>query len=82
MGPCEDALQELYHYLDGALTVERRTIIRAHLEDCSPCLDVFDFEAELREVIAMRCREEVPEALRARVLELIKALATEPHEQT
>lgn len=78
MGPCEDALRELYQYLDGALTTERRTIISAHIEACSPCLDVFDFEAELRQVIAMRCREEVPETLRIRVLEIIQTLATEP----
>jgi mycothiol system anti-sigma-R factor len=69
---CEDAIRELYGYLDGALTVERRTVISAHIDACSQCLEVFDFEAELRQVIAMRCREEVPEALRRRILDVIE----------
>ncbi len=69
---CDDAIRELYRFLDGALTIERRTVITAHIEECSHCLEVFDFEAELRQVIAMRCREEVPEALRRRILEVIE----------
>ena len=69
---CEDSLRELYGFLDGALTVERRTVIKVHLEECSHCLEVFDFEVELRQVIAMRCREEVPESLRIRILKVIE----------
>ena len=69
---CDDALRELYHYLDGALTIERRTVISAHIDACAHCLHVFDFEAELRQVVAMRCREDVPESLRIRILEVIE----------
>ena len=65
--PCEEALQELYVYLDGELTDEKRTVIRGHLDDCNPCFEAFDFEAELRIVISARCRDEVPEALRDRI---------------
>ena len=75
---CEDAIRELYSFLDGALTIERRTIISAHIEQCSHCLEVFDFEAELRQVIATRCREDVPETLRIRILEVIERTALEP----
>lgn len=77
---CEDSLRELYGYLDGALTVERRTVIRVHLEECSHCVEVFDFEVELREVIAMRCREEVPESLRIRILQVIEQTVLEVDE--
>ena len=70
--PCDDALRELYAYLDGALTIERRTLISTHIDECSHCLDAFDFEAELRQVVAMRCREEVPETLRIRILQVIE----------
>ena len=65
--PCEEALQELYVYLDGELTEEKRTVIRGHLDDCNPCFEAFDFEAELRIVISARCRDEVPESLRDRI---------------
>ncbi len=77
---CEDSLRELYGYLDGALTVERRTVIKVHLEECSHCVEVFDFEVELRQVIAMRCREEVPESLRIRILEVIEQTVLEVDE--
>lgn len=64
---CEETIERLYIYLDGELTEERRVAIQAHLDDCSPCLDAYDFEAELRRIIAMRCRDHVPESLLARV---------------
>jgi mycothiol system anti-sigma-R factor len=64
---CQQALDTLYHYLDGELTVERRTAIRQHLERCGPCLDAFDFEAELKMVVATKCRDQVPDHLRRRV---------------
>lgn len=64
---CEETIERLYYYLDGELTEERRTVIQHHLDDCSPCLDAFDFEMELRRVVAEKCRERVPESLMAKV---------------
>ncbi|MEA2901759.1 MAG: hypothetical protein QOH36_1646 [Actinomycetota bacterium] len=71
---CYEAVEQLYFYLDGELTYERRVVIAMHLADCPPCGDAFDFEAELRVVIAQRCRERVPEGLRARVYEALRRL--------
>lgn len=68
---CQEALESLYHYLDGELDEERRRVIHQHLERCSPCLEAFDFEAELKVVIAHRCRETVPDGLRKRVAEAL-----------
>lgn len=70
---CNEALQRLYGFLDGELDDTLRAEIKSHLDDCSPCLGAFDFEAELRVLIATRCREQVPEALRSRVAELLSA---------
>ncbi len=64
---CRDALERLYVYLDGELTENRRSAIRNHLAACSPCLEAFDFEAELKIVVARHCRDRVPDGLRARV---------------
>jgi len=64
---CNETIERLYHYLDGELTDERRSEIKRHLDDCPPCLGAFDFEAELRVVIADRCRDRVPESLRRRI---------------
>ncbi len=71
---CTEAAELLYHYIDGELTEERRVLISSHLDDCPPCLDAFDFEAELRIVVSQRCQERVPEELRQRVAEAIRRL--------
>jgi mycothiol system anti-sigma-R factor len=71
---CNEALAELYVFLDGELTDERRSLIAHHLDDCNPCLEVFDFEAELRMVIQQKCRDEVPGELRIRVQETLRAV--------
>jgi len=72
---CASSLHELYSFLDGELTAERRSHIQAHLDGCLPCYEAFDFEAELRTVVSARCREQVPEALRERVAEALRKLA-------
>src|SRR5262245_14876724 len=74
---CEEALVALYTFLDGELTEAKRIEIRHHLDDCSPCLEVYDFEAELRMVIRQRCQDQVPEALRQRVADRLAALEGE-----
>lgn len=71
--PCQEAIATLYSYLDGELTPDRRDQIRHHLDDCSPCFEAFGFEAELKHLIALKCRDEVPEALRRRIADLLRA---------
>ena len=71
---CAESLKELYSFLDGELTTERRTHIQVHLDDCLQCYEAFDFEAELRIVISARCKEEVPEDLRSRVADALRQL--------
>jgi len=74
---CREALDRLYAFLDGELTEERRQEIQDHLSTCLPCLEAFDFEAELKMLIATRCRDEVPAQLRVRVaLALSEAAVT------
>jgi mycothiol system anti-sigma-R factor len=68
---CREALHRIYHFLDGELTPERRAEIDSHLDSCSPCLQMFGFEAELRRVVANKCRDSVPSGLRARIADSI-----------
>lgn len=76
VGDCTDALKTLYSYLDGELTPERRTVIQRHLSECEPCLHAFDFEAELKVVIARSCRDQVPEHLRSKIADAIADAST------
>lgn len=73
MSDCENALHELYEFLDGELTEERRAVIRRHLDGCQPCAEPYDFEAELREVIRHKCQENVPGSLIAKVRAALEA---------
>ncbi len=70
---CAEAVRQLYVYLDGELTEERRLEIAVHLDDCGPCADAAGFEAELRMVISSRCKDRVPESLISRVAAAIAA---------
>ena len=74
-GGCQEALSSLYTFLDGELDQGRRAAIEHHLDECSPCLEAFDFEAELRIVIAPKCTEQVPESLKARLLDMFDSAA-------
>lgn len=74
---CESASHRMYHYLDGELTVWRRWVITRHLDRCPPCANGFDFEMELRQVIASRCRDRVPDDLKRRVAEQLGIAADE-----
>ncbi|MDA8048175.1 MAG: mycothiol system anti-sigma-R factor [Actinomycetota bacterium] len=71
VGDCQDALHTLYHYLDGELTESRRQAIRHHLDQCQPCLHAFDFESELKAVVARSCRDQVPDQLRRKIADAI-----------
>ena len=70
---CEEAVHELYTYIDGELTEERREEIRIHLDYCGPCGGAAEFEAELRRVLANRCKDRVPDSLIRRVADALEA---------
>lgn len=72
---CRDAAAELYTYLDGALTEERKQLIAAHLDACVGCFDAFEFHAELKALISARCHCEAPEGLRERIRAAVSELA-------
>jgi mycothiol system anti-sigma-R factor len=76
---CEEAVHELYHYLDGELTEERRTVISVHLDWCGPCGGAAEFEAELRRVIANKCKDRVPQSLIDRVAEALDEESRQHH---
>jgi anti-sigma factor (TIGR02949 family) len=75
---CRESLTELYWFLDGELTVERRSLIRTHLEACSGCLETYDFEAELRLAVSTSCRERhLPPGLQERIARVLTELTEE-----
>ena len=73
---CEDALHEIYHLLAGELDDAKRSQIAAHLDECSPCAEPYDFYAEVRKVVQQRCHDAAPASLLARIE---AAIQHEPH---
>jgi mycothiol system anti-sigma-R factor len=69
---CDETIERLYTYLDGELTEQRRIEIARHLDLCGPCVGAFGFEAELRKLVANRCQDYVPDALRERVAQALR----------
>lgn len=58
---CDDALKNLYVYLDNELDAVTSEGIREHIEQCGECFGSFDFEIRLKRVVRERLSEEVPQ---------------------
>ena len=77
---CDETIERLYTYLDGELTEQRRLEITRHLDLCGPCVGAYGFEAELRKVIASRCKDHVPDDLITRVADALARGAHRPEQ--
>jgi mycothiol system anti-sigma-R factor len=69
---CAEARRHLYAYLDAELDSAAAAQVRAHLDDCPPCLHSFDFERRLKVTIRQSLSEEMPESLVDKVRDLIR----------
>jgi mycothiol system anti-sigma-R factor len=68
MADCNETLRELDAFLDSELSEETHVAIRAHLEQCPDCFQAFDFHAELKLVVAQKCKsDEMPPGLLAKL---------------
>jgi mycothiol system anti-sigma-R factor len=78
MADCEDTLRELDTFLDDELAAKARKAIRAHLDGCPDCLQAFDFQAELKVMIAERCRrDDLPPGLLERIARCLEGPPTD-----
>lgn len=73
---CDEALADVYLYLDKELTWWRRRKIRLHLAECPPCFRGYDFERRLRTVVRTRLSEEVPTEFIERLHTVIRTEGT------
>jgi mycothiol system anti-sigma-R factor len=79
MADCDDTLRELEAFLDTELSPAAHHVIQEHLDGCLHCLHAFDFEAELRQVIAKKCSsDEMPAGLMDKIQACFGDLDDEP----
>lgn len=71
---CADAIRNLYLFLDGEMGPAEVAAVQAHLNDCSPCFEAYDFEAEFRMVIASKGAAPIPPDVRQRLESMIQSL--------
>lgn len=65
---CSETLRELQTYLDHELPDDVRVLVDDHLLECNDCMQAFDFHAELKLVIATKCRTDaMPPELFAKI---------------
>jgi mycothiol system anti-sigma-R factor len=74
---CSDAVKHLWEYLDGVLDEPDREVIEEHLSLCRRCCGELEFARELRQLLAASSREEIPEAVRARLTSTLRELGGE-----
>jgi mycothiol system anti-sigma-R factor len=66
---CRECAEQLYPYLDRELTPDVERAVRAHLADCPPCDEQFDFEELFLKFVRARCRAQgAPPELKRRIL--------------
>jgi mycothiol system anti-sigma-R factor len=70
---CNSVIEELYTFLDGELTDGRRIQIEQHYSGCTDCHEILDFHASLKLTISSKCQEAVPDALRQRIRDALRA---------
>ena len=75
---CTEVVQQLWDYLDGELTDDKMTQVRAHLKACRGCFPHFDFEKAFLDAIARSKEEHVtPEELRRKVMAKVRLMMAE-----
>lgn len=71
-GDCSETLQELELFLDGELPDDARSHVLAHIEACLECHQAYDFQAELKQIIAVKCgNDAMPSDLLSRIEQCI-----------
>ncbi|MHA3701887.1 mycothiol system anti-sigma-R factor [Jatrophihabitans sp. YIM 134969] len=65
---CTAVLADVFLYIDDEGDVDARERIRAHLDDCSPCLRQYGVERDVKALIARCCGGDIaPERLRSSI---------------
>ncbi len=74
MPDCDKTLRELELFLDGELPSDEHHHVLGHLHECIECYHAFDFQAELKQVIAQKCRtDEMPPGLLDRIRQCLQS---------
>lgn len=72
--PCSEAVQQLWDYLDRAMSPEDQDRVERHLSFCRRCCGELEFAKELRRFLAASEVEELPPEIRGRLERFVQEL--------
>ncbi|MBC2934038.1 mycothiol system anti-sigma-R factor [Nocardioides sp. zg-1228] len=64
---CVDYIERIVYLLDNELDQADCTVVEMHLRECGPCLERYDLQRAVKQLVARSCSESAPESLRDRV---------------
>jgi mycothiol system anti-sigma-R factor len=64
---CAEFLERIVCLLDDELDASDVADVKAHLDECAPCLQSYDLQRSVKALVARSCIEHAPESLRQRV---------------
>ncbi len=67
-GDCVEFLERIVYFIDNELDEADCSAVRMHLDTCNPCLEKYDLQRTVKQVVARSCAEVAPADLRQRVL--------------
>lgn len=77
-GPCSEAQEHVWDFLDGEMTDGDCARIRSHIEDCETCKTLFDSEQRIKQAVSRACGcESAPQDLKGKIVAMISALRIE-----
>jgi anti-sigma factor (TIGR02949 family) len=66
---CQQAARRLHELMDGELTPEMEAAVHRHLQDCAPCMAVYEFEEAFCRFVRIKARgQRAPGDLKQRIL--------------
>jgi anti-sigma factor (TIGR02949 family) len=71
---CDDALRQLWEYLDGNVEAAERDLIEEHLARCLRCCGERDFAEALRRFLASHAGSDLPGDVAQRLNQTIEEL--------
>ncbi|GAB3704006.1 mycothiol system anti-sigma-R factor [Mariniluteicoccus flavus] len=76
---CTVVLGRVHQFLDHELDEASCDEIRAHLDACEPCLEDFDAEQAIKQLVSRCCRgEAAPEGLKSSIMRSLADLRRDP----
>ena len=70
---CSEVLERVFFFIDNELPTADFSEIQHHLDECGPCLQHFDLERVVKQLVVRSCaNSHAPEELRTRVLTRIR----------